>query len=129
MTVNKEMGEFTIGNLITVLGWVIAPIFGFLFSYAQTKYHTAKKSKEDLKKEYDTDRVLMRDATKCLLRETLKSEYHRRFDNCSVEKGFCPLEVKEELSEAFEIYKALGGNHTVEGLYNALMELPTEKPK
>lgn len=129
MTVNKEMGEFTVGNLITILGWVIAPIFGFLFSYAQTRYHNAKKQKEDLKKEYDSDRILMREAIKCLLRETLKSEWHRRFDNCSAEKGFCPLEVKEEIEEVYQIYASLGGNHSAKRLYSELMELPAEKPQ
>lgn len=129
MTVNKEMGEFTVGNLITILGWVIAPIFGFLFSYAQTRYHNAKKQKEDLKKEYDSDRILMREAIKCLLRETLKSEWHRRFDNCSAEKGFCPLEVKEEIEEVYQIYANLGGNHSAKRLYSELMELPAEKPQ
>lgn len=125
----NEMGEFTVSNLITVLGWIIAPVFGFLFSWAQNKYHNAKKQKEDLKKEYDADRLTMREALKCLLRETLKSEYHRRFDSCSAEKGYCPLEVKEEIDEVYQIYADLGGNHSAKRLYNELMSLPVERPE
>ena len=122
------MGQFTWSNLVTIVGWVITPLFGYLFAKYTTKYNEEKKQKESLKKEYEEDRNIMREAIKALLRETIKDEYYRRTSSESAERGFCQLDTKEEITEVYQLYSSLGGNHSAKRMYEYLSNLPEEKP-
>lgn len=54
-----------------------------------------------------------RQTDKILLREVLKRNITEE-----IKKGFTTLHKHEEITEAYGIYRALGGNGTVESLYN-----------
>ena len=57
----------------------------------------------------------------CVLRTTIIDIHNRALD-----KGYCRIYEKENLTHAYEAYKALGGNGVVKSLYNETMEFPTE---
>ena len=57
----------------------------------------------------------------CVLRTTI-IDIHKR----ALDKGYCRIYEKENLTHAYEAYKALGGNGVVKSLYNETMEFPTE---
>lgn len=60
------------------------------------------------------------------LRELLKSQliaWHDLF----VEKGYCPLHIKDAATHTYEAYHELGGNGVITGLYQELMDLPVNK--
>lgn len=121
------MGQFTWSNLVTIVGWVIAPLFGYLFAKYTTKYNEEKKQKESLKVEYDNDRKIMRKALMHLLREAIKDEYYRRTSMESADRGFCPLEIKEEITDVYQLYSELGGNHSAKRMFEYIIELPEER--
>lgn len=43
------------------------------------------------------------------------------------EKGYCPMNTKEVLSDMVNIYHKLGGNSFISDVYDKCMELPNEK--
>ena len=57
-----------------------------------------------------------------LLRDRIIQAYNHYMD-----KGFCPIYARDNMSKLYEQYHNLGGNGTVTGLMDSLMELPTEK--
>ena len=57
-----------------------------------------------------------------LLRDRIISAYNHYMD-----KGCCPIYARENVRRLYEQYHNLGGNGTVTGLMDSLMELPTEK--
>lgn len=60
--------------------------------------------------------------SRALLRDRIIQAY-----NHYMEKGFCPIYAKENISEMFKEYKNLGGNGVVADLIEKLMDLPTDK--
>ena len=62
-----------------------------------------------------------RDGLQCLLR----AEIIRIYDKYMALE-YCPIYVKEALRRAYVAYHNLGGNDVATGLYNEVMELPTE---
>lgn len=63
----------------------------------------------------------LEDGVQCLLRAEIIRSHDKYID-----RGFCPIYAKEALKRAYAAYHALGGNDVATGLYNAVMELPTE---
>ena len=62
------------------------------------------------------------------MKELLRSkliDYHDKY----IEKGYCPIYVKESATRSYESYHELGGNGTITQLYNELMALPTSIKK
>lgn len=61
----------------------------------------------------------LEDGVQCLLRaEIIKA--HDKY----VEKGYCPVPMKEALSKEYQAYHNLGGNDVATALYEELMHLP-----
>lgn len=59
----------------------------------------------------------------CMLRGQIIDIYNR-----SLDRGYCHIYEKENLTKAYQSYQGLGGNGVVTGLYNTVMEMPTEPP-
>lgn len=54
----------------------------------------------------------------CLLR----AEIMKTYEQC-IEKGFCPLHIKQVATSAFKAYHALGGNGFISDLYEKIMSM------
>lgn len=65
----------------------------------------------------------LQEGVKSLLRSQL-IDYHEKY----VERGSCPIYVKESARRSYEAYHGLGGNGVVTKLFEDLMALP-EDPK
>ncbi len=64
---------------------------------------------------------LIKNGLQCLLRVKI-IETHDKY----IEKGYCPIPIKESLVKLYKAYHALKGNDVATALYNEVMELPTE---
>lgn len=63
------------------------------------------------------------------IRALLRADIIRLYNKYHDELGYCPIYVKESLTDEYEQYHALKGNGVGTNLYNAIMALPTEPPK
>lgn len=66
---------------------------------------------------------LIKNGLQCLLRVKI-IEIHDKY----IERGYCPIAIKESLVRLYKAYHALHGNDVATGLYHETMELPTEPP-
>lgn len=73
-------------------------------------------------KEQREKQSAMEKGIKALLRDRIVQTY-----NHYKEKGYCPIYALENVEELYVEYQALGGNGTMEKLYEDLKELPTVK--
>lgn len=81
---------------------------------AQAAVEEAAKNKED---------KALADGLQCLLRaEIIRT--HAKY----TERKYCPIWARENLTEVHDAYKALGGNHIGDELYNEVMALPFDAP-
>ena len=85
-------------------------ICGAVFTYMVSVIQKSKR-------ESNAQRIGMR----AILRDRIIQSY-----NHYIEKGFCPIYARENVSNMYEAYHNLGGNGTVTSLYHKLQELPTE---
>lgn len=91
----------------TTIKWVIPFICGSGITWLVA--HFKKKS-------------AIEDGLQCLLRgEIIKA--HDKY----LEKGYCPVAMKEALSKEYTAYHNLGGNDVATTLYEELMRLPKER--
>lgn len=74
-----------------------------------------------LKEEQKKNKAIA-DGVQCLLRESIVENYNRYSD-----KGYCPIEAKENIEALFQAYSNLGGNHTAKKLYETLMAMPEKR--
>ncbi len=62
------------------------------------------------------------------LRDGLRSLLRRQLiEDCedAIQQGFCPVTMKDTITDMYQSYHALGGNGTVSGLYEEVQKLPT----
>ncbi len=69
--------------------------------------------------------MAMRKGIRALLRADLIRLYNKYHDDLE----YCPLYVKQSLEDEYRQYHVLKGNGVGTNMYNALMSLPTEKPR
>lgn len=74
-----------------------------------------------LKVEHEKNEAIA-EGVKSLLRESIVINYNNYSD-----KGFCPIYAKESLKNVYKAYHDLGGNDVATGLYQQMLEMPTEK--
>lgn len=74
-----------------------------------------------LKVEHEKNEAIA-EGVKSLLRESIVTNYNNYSD-----KGFCPIYAKESLKNVYKAYHDLGGNDVATGLYQQMLEMPTEK--
>lgn len=94
-----------------MLGWVLSPICALLVGALAGYAKAAKK----------TDKA-MRDGMRVLLRQQLV-DYHRAY---VANGGPCPVTIKEQATEVYEAYHALGGNGTGTRLWDEIMAAHVE---
>ena len=98
-------------QVLTVLGWILAPVCSALITYIVTKRKTDKAYEK-----------AMRDGMLALLRQQLIN-YHKEY----VAGGkACPVRIKEQATAVHDAYAALGGNGTGTQLWHEIMEAHVE---
>lgn len=105
------MIEFITKYWIEVVFGVILTGLGTAFSFL---------SKRVSKRIEEQDAIKL--GIQALLRDRIIQAYNHYMD-----KGFCPIYARDNILKLYEQYHNLGGNGTVTGLMDSLMELPTEK--
>lgn len=98
-------------QVLTVLGWVLAPVCSALVTYIVTQRRADKAYEK-----------AMRDGMLALLRQQLIN-YHKEY----VASGkSCPVRIKEQATAVHDAYAALGGNGTGTQLWHEIMEAHVE---
>lgn len=64
---------------------------------------------------------LVRSGIQCLLRAEILRTCEKYID-----RGFCPLHIKEALAREYKAYSELGGNDVATGVFHQCMELPPD---
>lgn len=59
------------------------------------------------------------------LRCLLRAEIIRTYEKC-MERGYCPLYLKDSIKKEYDSYHNLGGNDVATDLYKQIMALPAE---
>lgn len=103
------MAEGIIKSIVT---WALTGLLGALVTYFAMRYKQVSK-----------ENCALKNGMQSLLRNDI-IERHDKY----MEKGYCPIYVKEAITKSYEAYHALGGNGVVTKLYNDIMALP-EEPK
>ena len=109
-------------QILTVLGWILAPVCSGLVVYIREQRKMAKV-KEDAQKQAKSEHdKAMEDGLRALLRQQL-IDYHRDY----VASGKpCPVRIKEQATAVHDAYAALGGNGTGTQLWHEIMEAHVE---
>ena len=94
-------------QVMTIAGWVLAPVCSALVTYVitQRRYKTAH------------DEAMER-GMRTLLRQQL-IDYHRQY---VASGGPCPVRIKEQATAVHDAYHALGGNGTSTQLWQEILE-------
>ena len=72
-----------------------------------------------MKREQMETTATLKEGIKILLRRNIKEDC----DEYLV-KGYCTVEEREELEEAYRLYTSLGGNHTIPQYMKKIEKLP-----
>lgn len=93
--------------------WVEVVFSGvlFLFGLGFKKFNRKLKEQEAIK-----------GGVQAILRDRIISSY-----NQYMEKGYCPIYARDNVTKLYEQYHNLGGNGTVTHLVEELENLPTDK--
>jgi hypothetical protein len=57
----------------------------------------------------------------------LRNEIIREYDKW-IERGYCPIYARDNIQNMYTQYHGLGQNGVIDGLYETILDLPTEKP-
>lgn len=105
-------------QIITILGWLLAPVCSALVVYIREQ-HKQAALREQTKSTHDK---AMEEGVRALLRQQL-IDYHKEY----VASGkACPVRIKEQATSIHDAYKALGGNGTGTQLWHEIMEAHVE---
>ncbi len=96
--------------LSSVISCAVASVVGGAVTYAVTRLKNGVKREKALG-----------EGVRSLLRSQL-IEYHDKY----MERGYCPIYVKESVRRSYEAYHDLGGNGVITKLYEDVMALPEE---
>lgn len=83
----------------------------------------ALKARQYEAKEKDHSMELVKNGMCALLRDKLL----QKLEKCAA-GGYCSVEARDDIDHMFVIYKALGGNGTVQALRERVFALPVDKP-
>lgn len=109
-------------QVLTVLGWVLAPVCASLVTYIVSQRSAAKAVEEARGKAKSAHDKAMEDGMRVLLRQQL-IDYHRQY----VASGKpCPVRIKEQATSVHDAYAAIGGNGTGTQLWNEIMRAHVE---
>lgn len=116
------MESIEVGHIITIMGWLLAPVCSALIVYIreQRKIATAVNAAKAEAKTARDD--ALEKGVRALLRQQL-IDYHKEY----VASGKpCPVRIKEQATAVHDAYTALGGNGTGTQLWHEIMEAHVE---
>lgn len=104
-------------TILTILGWLLAPVCSALVVYVREQRKLAAATAEAASRAKSEHDEAMEQGMVTLLRQQLV-DYHRDY----VASGrACPVTIKEQATEVYEAYHALGGNGTGTRLWEEIM--------
>lgn len=106
----------TVAQVLTVVGWVLAPVCSALVVALANKSRKAKELQQQLEDEKSAHDALVDKGMKVLLRRELVDAYRDHVTND------VPLTVERmhEITEVHETYNGFGGNGTGDAMYEAI---------
>lgn len=109
-------------DIMDILAYISAHWVEWLFAICLAALTFAWRTvSARLKVEHEKNEAIA-EGVKSLLRESIVTNYNNYSD-----KGFCPIYAKESLKNVYKAYHDLGGNDVATGLYQQMLEMPTEK--
>lgn len=93
--------------ITAIISCIVSFCLGGALSFFFTKYKSVVKKEK-------AERDGMRELLRCKL-----IDYHDKY----VDRGSCPIYIKEAATRSYEAYHDLGGNGVITGLYQELMAL------
>lgn len=109
-------------QLLTIAGWLLAPVCSALVTYIVAQRSKAKAIAEATEKAKSEIDDAMKKGMMALLRQQLIN-YHKEY----VASGKpCPVRIKEQATAVHDAYAALGGNGTGTQLWHEIMEAHVE---
>lgn len=109
-------------TVTTILGWLLAPVCSALVVYVREQRKLTAATAEAVKRARSEHDEAMEQGMVTLLRQQLV-DYHRQYVTSG---GPCPVAIKEQATEVYEAYHALGGNGTGTQLWHEIMEAHVE---
>lgn len=106
--------EIILKTILTIIGFVVTGILGYLTA-------KIKEYKQKAKKQEEKD-SLQQNALMCLLRSNVTSKYY-----VYKELGAIPYYEKENVDKIHEQYKKMGGNSYVDTIVEEMNRLPIKK--
>jgi phosphate/sulfate permease len=116
-----------IKEILTIAGWIVAPILSFVIGRLSSKYVKAKEENQKSKDSREQEIAAMKETCKYVLKKSLQDDYNYYVE----EIGWCSVEDKTEVEKAYEIYHspAIDGNGQGTRYYKAIMALPEHPPQ
>ena len=109
-----------------ILRSVLAPVATAVATFLITRLRSVEKQRraereltERMKKEQTETTSALKESMKVLLRRTIKEDCEEY-----LKRGFCSVEEREELEEAYVLYSNFGGNHTIPQYMKRIDKLP-----
>lgn len=100
---------------------VIVALIGGVVTMANVIFTAVFTAVKERRRKKSSDEQNIEDGVQCLLR----AEIIRSHDKYTA-RSYCPIYAKENLTRAYNAYKALGGNDVATDLYHQCMSLPNE---
>ena len=108
---------------------VLAPVATAVATFLITKLRAIERQRQTereltakMKKEQTETTEALKESMKVLLRRTIKEDCEEY-----LKRGFCSVEEREELEEAYILYSNFGGNHTIPQYMKRVDKLPFNK--
>ena len=97
---------------------IVSAIFGGVVNGAKAR----KKTSQAVADEMDRRNEILKKGIQALLRHDLNEIYNEWYP-----RGYCPDDVKVDFQNMYEQYHSLGKNGVMNGKYNAIINLPSNK--
>lgn len=115
LTILLSCGGTTLINLIIT----------FIFTKATNSYEKKKKDAEMVAEEIEKKNDVLKRGVQALLRH----ELYELYDTYYQEKGYAPLDIKNDFEFIYLGYHNLGKNGVMDGIHERFMKLPEDDPK
>lgn len=100
---------------------IVVALIGGAVTMANVIFTAAFTAIKERRRIKTTDEKNIEDGVQCLLRAEIIRSHDKYTARC-----YCPIYAKENLTRAYNAYKALGGNDVATDLYHQCMSLPNE---
>lgn len=115
LTIVLACGGTTLINLIVT----------YIFTKATNSYEKKKKDAEMVAEEIEKKNDVLKRGVQALLRH----ELYELYDTYYQEKGYAPLDIKNDFEFIYMGYHNLGKNGVMDGIHERFMRLPEDDPK